>query len=265
MKSPTQRERNLVAPEDSAASEIGSPGSRWGSTGPAAHDVNSRRILVNAGRQTVHVGESSLLVWLLNDKADTKQLHHTFGKAQSRECNDASPQFPVSACESLLTPEMERELLESFCRNFLPLYPIVNEKETLKSWSSGTIPPLLKYSILVIGVVHAPASVLRKAEVSCKQDAIDILYQKARQIYDNDDEVDRVCVVQSMFMLQFRFGLTASHRDCFWWAGGSANLAQTVGMHRSTKGLTIEAKEKRLWKKIWWQIYVSWHVRYMGF
>ncbi|KAI8711054.1 Zn(2)-C6 fungal-type domain-containing protein [Fusarium sp. LHS14.1] len=252
-----QREHHATTPrEDTAMSERESSGPEVGSNVRAAQKSDSSQALLNTGGQMVYVGEPSLLVWLLSDKTGSKRLHRTIEEAQPRNDNEVSPQPPANTCEELLTPEVERELLDSFYHNFLPLYPILNKKDTVERWRMGTVPPLLKYSILVMGALHAPADTLTKAGFPCKQDAVDMLYRKARQMYDDDDDLDRVCVIQSSFMLQFRFGSTMGHRDCFWWAGGAVNTAQTIGMHRSTKGMAMGPKEYRLWKKIWWLLFI---------
>lgn len=206
----------------------------------------------------VHVGESSGFSWLVSGRRDSQSLHRIVDEAQGKNGYGADDhsQAVDSTNEAPTGADLEQDLFGSFCQNFLPLYPIVNKKDLLKCWEMGTVPPLLKHCILFIGALHAPRSLLTAAGFSERREATEMYYRKARHVYDNTEGLDRVCLVQSMFMLQFRFGPATDHRDCFWWAGAAVNLAQTIGMHRSTKSMALRSEEHRLWKKIWWLLFV---------
>lgn len=206
--------------------------------------------------QMVHIGESSLFFWLLSDRLDSKQVHRTI-ELGLNDMGYVTSEITGDDKRLIESQRLEKCLLDSFCQNFLPLYPILNKDKFINRWISGKVSPLLKQTIFFIGALHAPISIITNAGFSSRQDATEYFYHKARHLYDNDVELDRVTIVQSTFMLQFRFGPTPSHRDCFWWASMAISVAQTIGMHRSTRNTTISAEDRRLWKKIWWLLFVN--------
>ena len=254
---PEQADNNSIPQEGSTEYGLEYLGFDWSGRElvPCEEPSSRRQIMIGDGGRMVCVGEPSLFFWLDSDQTDSKRVHRTIDEAPLRHCDPT--QLPFSGGEVLVFTEPEQDLLDSFCQNFLPIYPIVNKNDLLESWKSGTISPLLKQSVLFIGALHCKARVLTNAGFSCKQDAMELYHRKARQHYDNDSDLDRVRIIQSMFMLQFRFGTAAGHKDCFWWASAAVNLAQMVGMHRCTKNTTMKPEDQRLWKKIWWLLYVT--------
>lgn len=206
--------------------------------------------------QMIHIGESSLFSWLLSDRLDSEKVHQTI-KLGLNDMGYATSETTGDDKRLIGSQRLEKCLLDSFCQNFLPLYPVLNKDKFISRWISGKVSPLLKQTIFFIGALHAQISIITNAGFSCRQDATEYFYHKARHLYDNDVELDRVTIVQSTFMLQFRFGPAPSHRDCFWWASMAISVAQTIGMHRSTKNTTISPEDRRLWKKIWWLLFVN--------
>ncbi|KAL1856665.1 hypothetical protein Plec18167_009103 [Paecilomyces lecythidis] len=207
------------------------------------------------GGRMVHMGESSLFSWLNDDQTNRTSLHRPIDEAQLSNSDSLSPEFPYDG-DSLLSADLEQSLLDSFCQNFLLFYPIMHKNHLMNFWKSGTISPLLRQSVLFIGATHMDENTLLDAGFLHRRQAVETFYLNARRAYDNDIEGDRVCIVQSMFMLQFHFGPTPTHKDCFWWASAAVNLAQLVGMHRSTRGSILTPENQRLWKKIWWHLFI---------
>ncbi|KAH7383411.1 fungal-specific transcription factor domain-containing protein [Cadophora sp. MPI-SDFR-AT-0126] len=254
----TQLANNSVPQESSALSEGDPLAFQW--TGPGQVQVPENSLLQNIvrdGGRIVFVGEPSLFSWLDSDRTDCKHGHRTIDESPPEERDAVTARIPTRGRERQVSAELEQELLKSFCHNFYPLYPIVNKNDLVETWKLGTISPLLKQSILFIGALHCQEKVITDAGgFSSKHDAMEMFYGNARRLCDNDSELDRVRIVQSMFMLQFRFGPAAGHRDCFWWASTATNLAQMVGMHRRAKNAALKPEERRLWKKIWWVLYI---------
>jgi hypothetical protein len=202
------------------------------------------------------MGEPSIFSWLVNDQRDYKHFHHILDETHSPSESITAVQSLADSNPPLISRELESNLLTSFRQHFYPFYPIVNQGELVDAWKSGCVSPLLKQCVLFVGSIHTPAEVFTDAGFTSRQDAMESFYRKARKLYDQDVEEDRVCIIQSMFMLQFHFGSSMGHRDSLWWQGGAVNLAQIVGMHRCIKDTAMTSAEKRLWKKMWWLLYV---------
>ncbi|KAH7124878.1 fungal-specific transcription factor domain-containing protein [Dactylonectria estremocensis] len=205
--------------------------------------------------QTVHIGESSIIFWLLSDQPDSEKVHRII-QPKPHVTSGVRPDSDPNNRHLLISNEVEKYLLDSFTQNFLPIYPIVNKGQLIDKWRSNSLSLLLKQSVLFIGAIHVQESVLTKAGFSCRQDATEFLYHNARSLYDNDIEMDQIAIIQSMFMLQFRLGSDRSHKDFFWWASVAVSLAHTVGMHRRTNATMISPEDQRLWKKIWWLLFI---------
>ncbi len=244
---------------DSAAPDLDSPLFDWTGPDPVGSSLCARRASTTTDKsQTMHVGESSLFSWLVNDGTDRKRLHRTLDETHLQPDETASlRQGAIEGGDALVSPELENKLLVSFFENFYPVHPIVNKNNLVEAWKTGSVSPLLKQTVLLTGCLHTHVAVLIDAGFPNKQDAVEMFYQKARRLYDNDVEVDRVIIIQSLFMLQFRYGSATGHRDNLWWASAAVALAQIIGMHRSTKDTTMNPEERRLWKKIWWLLFVS--------
>lgn len=203
------------------------------------------RSLLESG-QVVFVGEASPLTWLIRDQVQSKAFHRPIFRRHVSVIEEHSTAVPAVADGFPHTTALQSLVLDAFCARFLPLYPIIAGTKLLRDWSRGTIPPLLKYSVVFIGAVHTPAEVFTQVGAYSKANALDAIYYKAKQIYDADTETDRICLIQSMFMLQFRFGLAPSYKDSFWWASNAVSLAQTVGLHRSARYVALPPDDKRL-------------------
>ncbi|GKZ22362.1 hypothetical protein AbraCBS73388_008505 [Aspergillus brasiliensis] len=206
--------------------------------------------------QIVFVGEASPLTWLARNQVPDKAFHRPIVRRHVSGVEEHSTALSATADSVSHINSLQSLLLDAFCARFLPLYPIIAGTKLLRDWSHGAIPPLLKYSVLFIGAVHTAAEAFEQLGAYSKADALDALYYKAKQIYDSDTEADRICLIQSMFMLQFRFGSEPCYKNSLWWSSNAVSLAQTVGLHRSTRHLALPSEDKRLWKKIWWVLFV---------
>lgn len=207
--------------------------------------------------QKMHIGEPSLLSWLANSYMKGKHAHRNVDNSHLQPDEVVPNRVHLSDDEVFASSDLENHLLDSFWRNFYPLFPIVNKNELTSAWKLGTVSPVLKQSVLFAGAQHSHDAFFTNYRYVTKQDIKEHFYQTARKLYDQDVELDRLCIIQSMFMLQFHYGPVRGHRDTLWWAGAALNLAQVVGMHRSTKDTDMNPEEQRLWKKIWWALFVG--------
>ena len=215
-----------------------------------------RQSNAEATSQSMHVGERSWLSWLSSRRTKGKATHRSLDNSHLQP-GEIVPESVHHSDDVFASPELENNLLDSFWQHFYPLFPIVNKNEVIDAWKLGTVSPLLKQSILFAGAQHSQDSFFANYRYVTKQDAREHFYRAARCLYDRDVEFDRLCITQSMFMLQFHYGPVRGHRDTLWWTGAALNLAQVVGMHRSTRDTDKGPEERRLWKKIWWLLFVS--------
>jgi hypothetical protein len=126
--------------------------------------------------------------------------------------------------------------------------------------------------MLFIGVSLCSDTVLNTTGFNNRYQAKEIFYQRAKDIYDSGWETDTVVKLQSLFLLSFWRGSPTEERDVRFWLGAAIGLAQKKGMHvmygisfhkyriyadmYRSKLSFLNAKDQKIWKRIWWALYV---------
>ena len=175
-----------------------------------------------------------------------------------------------SVVEAQLPLPIQRELLNAYCRHHLTLYPIMSEDRLRSSFDTKTISSLLLAAVLYAGAIHAPEAVIYRAGFDSRQACLRKLYLQAKSLFfDEDDEIDEqarnsndcesdpLARVQVAFLLHHMWFRPNSTMDCWTWLSLAVRLAQNMGMHRSTARSSLRDEDRKLWKRIWWSLYVS--------
>lgn len=179
----------------------------------------------------------------------------------------------VSIDAFVLPPEPIRDaLIKAYFSHFHPFFPILNterfESHLNSSMTNKSPSLLLLQSMLMIGAMHCPLSLLTSPlashtdwkPFSNRSTAIETLVHRARMLFSIDHEKDRLSVIQSMFLLQFWWGMPGEYKDQSYWVAGALRISQSMGLHRSTreswaKGI-LDEQEQMLWRKMWWALYI---------
>lgn len=140
-----------------------------------------------------------------------------------------------------------------------PHYPILDRSDFAMHYADPTHPPsyLLLQSVLFMAMGHCDLSILQEAGFASRYQARKTFFQRAKVLYDNDHEPNKVTVVQSVFLMSFWWNGLEDHKDTWHWLGISISLALTLGMHRSTRHSDMRPKDRSLWKKIWWSVFAE--------
>ncbi|KAJ9492392.1 hypothetical protein VN97_g842 [Penicillium thymicola] len=110
--------------------------------------------------------------------------------------------------------------------------------------------------MLFIGVSLCSDTALNTTGFNNRYQAKEVFYQRAKDIYDSGWETDTVIKLQSLFLLSFWRGSPTEERDVRFWLGAAISLAQKKGMHVMSKLSFLNTKDQKLWKRIWWALYV---------
>lgn len=174
------------------------------------------------------------------------------------------------AAEAQLPLPVQRELLDAYCRHHLTLYPIMSETRLRSSFDANTISSLLLAAVLYAGAIHAPEAIIYRAGFDSRQACLRKLYLRAKSLFfdeddendeqdsnSNDSESDPLARVQAAFLLHHMWFRPNSTMDCWTWLSLAVRLAQNMGMHRSTARSSLRDEDRKLWKRIWWSLYVS--------
>ncbi|APA08928.1 hypothetical protein sscle_04g036980 [Sclerotinia sclerotiorum 1980 UF-70] len=150
------------------------------------------------------------------------------------------------------------ELIDAYFKWVAPVIPIINKSWFMQRWHDLDNPPplLLMQAVLLAGSRVCTTSMLLDASGS-PIPAATLFYKRAKALYDADYEEDRVIVVQALIHLGWYWeepGVVT--KNVFYWNGLATTIAQGFGMHRSPSGSRLSPADKRLWKRIWWTLYI---------
>ncbi|KIW14272.1 hypothetical protein PV08_07054 [Exophiala spinifera] len=159
---------------------------------------------------------------------------------------------------SLPPPNIQRKLLDVYFTWLYPLQPILDKEQFLDDFDRGQAPIILLQALLFAGTTCCDESVVVQFWPS-RRAAQSTLYKRVRALYDADHEQNRVTIVQALFLMCLWWGSPMDKKDFRHWLAASIHLAQVTGMHRSTKDSHLPTKDRRLWKRIWWTLYVRDH------
>ncbi|CAI7642479.1 unnamed protein product [Penicillium crustosum] len=154
------------------------------------------------------------------------------------------------------SPAVCETLLQAYFDWLHPCFPILDRADLQSNYQDGRLSPLLFQSMLFIGVSLCSDTDLNTTGFNNRYQAKEVFYQRAKDIYDSGWETDTVIKLQSLFLLSFWRGSPTEERDVRFWLGAAISLAQKKGMHVMSKLSFLNTRDQKLWKRIWWALYV---------
>lgn len=150
------------------------------------------------------------------------------------------------------------DLIECYFEKVHPFIPIVNRTQFMRRYNDPSSPPslLLVQAILIAGsrVCRNPA--LLDSEGSPRLATL-TFYKRAKALFDCNYELDRIAMIQAAILMGWwSDGPEEATSNVFYWTRVAISIAQGVGMHRSVEKSEMPDIEKRMWKRIWWGLFV---------
>lgn len=155
------------------------------------------------------------------------------------------------------SPAVCNILLQAYFEWFHPCFPILDRPKVQTDYEEGKISPLLLQAMLFVGVSLCSDTALNTAGYNDRYHAKGKFYQRAKEIYDVGWENDTILKLQSIFLMSFWRGGPTEERDVRFWLGAAIGLAQKKGMHVMSKLSFLSTRDQKIWKRIWWALYVS--------
>ena len=171
---------------------------------------------------------------------------------------DSESGLPTPRAPELSTGS-QKALVDSYFARHHTLYPAMNENSFRAALRDGTVSSCLRHSVLYAGALHAPDPVIYRAGFDSRQECLLSLYRRAKFAYfmsDNERTTDQLSSIQSALLLHNMWEGPNAALDPLTWLGLAIRMAQNIGMHRSTQSSSLRASDKRLWKRVWWCLYV---------
>ncbi|RDW89989.1 fungal specific transcription factor domain-containing protein [Aspergillus mulundensis] len=147
------------------------------------------------------------------------------------------------------------ELIRAFFDHVHPAYPVYDRKSFTELYLRGKASPLVLHTIFFMGFTVGPDSLIDASGYSNRTEARKTHYLRAKTLYDADYEEDSLKVVASLLLFGFWWFGPEDQKDTCYWVGCATNVAQALGMHRSSPP-GINRGERSLRRRIWWSIYV---------
>ncbi|KAJ5772742.1 hypothetical protein N7457_007638 [Penicillium paradoxum] len=270
--------RTSTTPNDTAnASESRDPG-QFPLPGQCSQYPPARPTTAEGGiHKTVFLGESSPLTCVVDEgrrspdkgyacSLQKGRLHYSISELTGATENSHDPIGPRrklvhdrltrQGALEFPSPTICDTLLQAYFDWLHPCFPILDRADVQAGYQEGTLSPLLLQSMLFIGVSLCSDTALFTTGLGNRYQAKEAIYHRAKDIYDSGWETDTVTKLQSLFLLSFWRGSPTEERDVRFWLGAAIGLAQTKGLHVMSKLSFLNPKDHKIWKRIWWALYV---------
>ncbi|KAK5942852.1 hypothetical protein PMZ80_005418 [Knufia obscura] len=233
-------------------------------------DVQQRRQVVAIANERplrdllpYFAGESEGLEFLFDQcSADrpVKGVHYVTPRKTYRHKRSTSR---VHRLEPLLPPlQIQQELIRNFFNYVFPVMPIVDAKAFLEAFEKNpnSVSPLLLWSMFFAAANFIDKDYLRANRLPPRKILKEQYYQHAKDIYDNQDEGDKIILIAAALSLSMWY-VDLEDRDGSWyWIGTATSLCHTIGLHRSSNYASMPscpfpARSRQLWRRLWWCCY----------
>jgi hypothetical protein len=225
---------------------------------------------IKSPTQIMYLGETFNLTHLVHQTSPSRpkylrKLHYALPVKPKDElsspCYDTANSELLRLQKAFDVPPIEvcHELFRVYFNCVHPHYPILDHLDFSIQYQNPSNPPsyLLLQSVLFMSAGHCPESLILDAGFTSRYEARLTLFKRAKALYDTEYESDQVTIVQSLFLMSFWWNSLTDQKDTWHWLGNSISLALTLGMHRSTRYSDLCAKDQRLWKRIWWSLFIE--------
>lgn len=233
------------------------------------------RVAPKSGR-VAYLGESWTLSYVLHWKSQVSSTGqaeehpprvpglHLAVPAKNQDSpspKQTAPASVVSAISEGPVRDIQEPLLEAYFTYHNSLFPVVYELEFWEAYHSRTISPLLLTGVLYAGALHVADAVIHRSKYESREACLKDLYNQAKRLFFEDegdaDLGDQLTRVQTAFLLHNMWIGPNVAMDPYTWLGLAIRLAQSIGMHRCTANSSLRPEHRKLWKRIWWSLYVS--------
>lgn len=150
--------------------------------------------------------------------------------------------------------------INSFFNFRFKKFPVLFEKHFREDYKDLKNPPslLLLQSILYSGARFYDEPSWNDDQRRIQGEKADILFKRAKALYDKKIEPDNLCNLQSVLLLgNYRSRNKLEIRTDTSFIRSSLDLAYAIGIHKNFNSLVgVSSDDKKLFKKIWWTIFV---------
>ncbi|KAL6897484.1 fungal-specific transcription factor domain-containing protein [Trichoderma evansii] len=154
------------------------------------------------------------------------------------------------------------ELLRAYFHHVHPIMPVVDASVLLKLHQTGKASEwnlLLLWSMFFVAASFVDAHVWTLEGYASRNEMKAAMYSRAKCMYDNGGETDKVVLLQSALLMGFWHSKWDGHSQPWYWTGVAISLAQILGLHRDPDSVkfntSFPSHRRRLWRRLWWSCF----------
>ncbi|OAP60418.1 hypothetical protein AYL99_05420 [Fonsecaea erecta] len=162
----------------------------------------------------------------------------------------------LGSTQSLPAPQLVDAMIKEFFTNFQVFCPLLEEEQIRSDLRKGSLSTTLLRCILFVASIHCEMTLLRDLGYNDRIEAEGSLFENAKAAFDSDVESDSLTLLYCSYLLHYWSGRPRTFKDSLWWLAGAIRCAQSLGMHRTLERAKVSPLQRRLWRKIWWLLYI---------
>ena len=143
---------------------------------------------------------------------------------------------------------------------FSQVFPHCPVYDRLAGWYDFIVEetsPLSIHSCMFNAVFYVNDKLLLDCGFPNRHAARSYFYERAKLLYSFDVEPRQIHVIQVLILLSHWHHEPGEEKQTRHWIQTAMSLAIQMGMHRSLRdSLVLSKDEKRLWRRVWWTLYV---------
>lgn len=221
--------------------------------------------LRESGRITFF-GSSSNLNLLLEPNSSSNTFHFPLPELEGQSSSSRLNQMDQDEINVLkfrgafLLPPRDLcdDIVDAYFEKVHPTIPLINRSSFMRKYNDSLSPPslLLLQAVLLAGSRVCKNPALLDSSGS-SQLATMTFYKRAKALYNSNYETDRIAIVQSLVLMSWLHeGPEDITENSFYWTRVSLTVAQGIGLHRSVDNSQMPDIDKRMWKRVWWSLFV---------
>ncbi|KOC11651.1 fungal specific transcription factor domain protein [Aspergillus flavus AF70] len=148
------------------------------------------------------------------------------------------------------------DLIRIFFEMCYPQCPIFDRADFQHNYEAGRVSPLVLQAVFFLALNHCSEELYKRAGFANRYLATFTCYQRAKTLYDTNYESDAIATLQAVYLLSFWWGSPMEQKDMWHWTGIACNRAQSLGLHQRKTYVGLSERNRKLWRRIWWTIYV---------
>jgi hypothetical protein len=155
-------------------------------------------------------------------------------------------------------------LVQHYVTIHFPFYPIFDLNVFLPASAQayrGGLSIGIVWAVLAVAAAHVPNEALTDAGFPCRADAMRIFSQRARLFINSGMETDKLKLVQVKLLLATIWSGADLTRDSIvneghFWITSAISTAYSMQMHRNSTVVRLPKDTQRLWRRIFWCLYI---------